>query len=203
VWWTYAVFGAAVAGDLVIGLSVGAWLGWPIALLLAMWTGWRLRARPSAEARMWRRQAAMQRRTAAVLRALGADGLLVLHDVTLPGWLDGLDHLVVGPTGVWVIGSWQGRRLRRGGPPPAIVRGLRGQADAVAEVLDGWARIPARPLLCVDSRWPVPPQPSGGRLRVAARRQLADIVLRSGPATPPGDLEQAKGRLLEVLRPAA
>jgi len=38
--------------------------------------------------------------------------------------------------------------------------------------------------------------------RVAALGQLPGIV-RSGPATPPGELEQATGRLLEVLRPAA
>lgn len=80
----------------------------------------------------------MQRRTAAVLRPMAEQGHLVLHDVTLPGWLDSLDHLVLGPTGVWV----------------------------------------------------------------AALGQLPGIV-RSGPATPPGELEQATGRLLEVLRPAA
>jgi Nuclease-related domain len=76
----------------------------------------------------------MQRRTAAVLRTLDGEGYLVLHDVTLPGWLDSLDHLVIGPTGVWVVASWGRRRLLPGGaPPPATVRGLRGQADAVAE----------------------------------------------------------------------
>ena len=35
----------------------------------------------------------------------------MLHDITLPGWLDSLDHLVVGPTGVWVVASWRRRRL--------------------------------------------------------------------------------------------
>ena len=64
------------------------------------WTGWRLRFRPSAEARMWRRQAAMQRRAAAALASLNEEGRLVLHDVVLPGWLGSLDHLVVGRTGV-------------------------------------------------------------------------------------------------------
>jgi hypothetical protein len=57
----------------------------------------------------------MQRRTANVLDPLAEGGWLVLHDVTLPGWLDSLEHLVVGPTGVWVVGSWQhrGRQARR------------------------------------------------------------------------------------------
>jgi hypothetical protein len=36
----------------------------------------------------------MQRRAAAALLPLAVDGYLVLHDVALPGWLDGLNHLV-------------------------------------------------------------------------------------------------------------
>jgi hypothetical protein len=193
--WTAAVVGAAVVGGLVVGLSVGAWLGWPMALLLAAWTGWRLRFRPSPGVSLWRRQATMQRRAAATLLPLVEDGYLVLHDVALPGWLDGLDHLVVGPTGVWVVGSWRGRRL-----PPATVRGLRGQAGAVAETLEGWARVPVRALLCVHSPWPMTPRAADG-VGVAALGRLAGVV-RSGPTTPADDLEQATIRLLEVLRPA-
>jgi hypothetical protein len=180
--WTAAVIGAAVVGSLVIGLSVGAWLGWPMALLLAAWTGWRLRLRPSPGVSLWRRQATMQRRAAAALLPLAEDGCLVLHDVALPGWLDGLDHLVVGPTGVWVVGSWPGRRLLPGGgPPPGSVRGLRGQAGAVAETLEGWARVPVRALLCVHSAWPMTPRAADG-VWVAAPGQLSGVV-RSGPAT--------------------
>jgi Nuclease-related domain len=200
--WTAAVVGAAAVGGLVIGVSVGAWLAWPMAMLLAAWTGWRLRFRPSPGVSLWRRQAAMQRRAAAALLPLAEDGHLVLHDVALPGWLDGLDHLVVGPTGVWVVGSWQGRRLRPGGgPPPATVNGLRGQAGAVAETLEGWAPVPVRALLCVHSPWPMSPRAADG-VGVAAPGQLSALV-RSAPATPAEDLEQATIRLLEVLRPAA
>ena len=157
---------------------------------------------PLARGGVWKRQAAMQRRTAAVLRPLGEEGYLVLHDITLPGWLDSLDHLVVGPTGVWVVESWRPRRpLPGGAAPPETARGLRGQAEAVAGVLAGWARVPVRPLLCLHSRWPVRSRPADG-LRVAAPAQLPDIV-RDGPTTQPTDLEQATSRLLDVLRPAA
>src|SRR5215207_2806273 len=201
--WTAAVIGAAAVGDLVVGLSVGAWLGWPMGLLLAAWTGWRLRFRPSAGVSLWRRQAARQRRAAAALLPLAEAGYLVLHDVALPGWLDGLVHLVVGPTGVWGVGSWQGRRLLPGGgPPPATVRGLRGQAEAVAETLEGWARVPVRALLCVHSPWPLTPRAADGVGVVAAAGQLSGVV-RSGPAGSAEDLEQATTRLLEVLRPVA
>jgi len=67
---------------------VSGWLAW-----------WRLRFRPSASASVWRRQAAIQRRTAGVLEPLEHGGYLVLHDATLPGWQDSLDHLLVGATG--------------------------------------------------------------------------------------------------------
>jgi len=201
--WTFAVVGVAAAGGLSVGVSVGGWLGWPMALLLAAWTGWRLRFRPSPDVRVWRQQAVMQRNTAEVLRPLGEQAYLVLHDVALPGWLDSLDHLVVGPTGVWVVGSLQHRRLLPcGGPPPATVRGLRGQADAVAEALEGWARVPVQPLLSVYSLLSSVPLRTSDGLCVAAIAQVPGII-RSGSATPPDELEQATSRLLEVLRPAA
>jgi hypothetical protein len=104
-WWWTAVIAAAFGGYLLIGLTVGPWLGGPMGLLLGAWTGWRLRFRPSAEARIWQRQAATQRRTAATLAPLTEEGYLVLHDVVLPGWLDSLDHLCV-------HGRWPARASR-------------------------------------------------------------------------------------------
>jgi Nuclease-related domain len=200
-WRAWAVAGAALAVGLLIGLTVGAWLGWPMAVVAAVLSWSRLRFRPSPGVTIWRRQAAMQRRTAALLRPLGEEGYLVLHDLTLPGWLDSVDHLVVGPTGVWVVESWRRPGLRPRAVPPATVRGLRGQAGAVAEVLAGWARVPVRALLCVHNRWAIPPPPSTA-LRVASPARVPDIV-RDGPTSQPTDLEEATSRLLQVLRPAA
>jgi hypothetical protein len=197
----WAMFGAASSAALLIGLTVGAWLGLPMALLAAVLTWWRLRFRPSAEASIWRRQAAMQRRTAGVLGPLGEEGYLILHDITLPGWLASLDHLVVGPTGVWVVESGQRRRLAVGGSDGAPADTLRGQAGAIAEVLDGGTRIPVRGVLCRQGGWSGPPR-SLQDIRVAAPRQLADVV-RHGSQVAPGEVELATARLLEVLRPAA
>jgi len=200
-WWTCAVIAAACGGSLLIGLTVGPWLGWPMGLLLAAWTGWRLRFRPSAETRMWQRQAATQRRTAAMLASLTEDGYLVLHDVVLPGWLDSLDHLVVGRTGVWVLASWR-RRRAAAASPAGTLRGLHSQTQAAADVLDGWVSVPVRPLLCVHGPWPARASRRFSRVRVASLRQLADVI-RSGPATRPDAVELASARLLAVLRPAA
>jgi hypothetical protein len=201
-WRGWAVAGAATGIALVTGPIVGVWLGVQLAMVVAGLAWWRLRFRPSAGAGIWRRQAAMQRRTAGMLGPLGAEGYLLLHDITLPGWPDSLDHLVVGPTGIWVVESWQRRRLPLGGAALAgAVRGLRWQADAIAEVLDDPARIPVRSLLCVHGSWSGTPRSVQGS-QVAAPRQLAGVV-RSGPRAAPGDVEVAAARLLEVLRPAA
>ena len=202
---------AAVASGLLIGVSMGAWLGWRIALLVGLLTGWRLRFRPSARARVWQRRAAVQRRTAGVLVALEHEGYLVLHDITLPGWPASLDHLVVGSTGVWVIRSWQPGWLlflrkstspwRARGGSAGMLRGLSGETAAVADALAGDVSISVRPLLCVyrgirpAARW------SKRRVDVATPRQLADAV-RHGSRVQRGEVERATARALEVLRPA-
>ena len=61
--------GAAAGVDLLVSLTVGAWLGSLMALVAALVAGWGLRFRPSASASAWRRQAAAQRRTASALPA--------------------------------------------------------------------------------------------------------------------------------------
>jgi hypothetical protein len=84
--WRVGAVAAALGGGLLIGLTMGGWLGWRMAGLAALLVWWRLRPRPSARARVWRRQVAMQRRTASVLGPLEHEGYLVLHDLSLPGW---------------------------------------------------------------------------------------------------------------------
>jgi hypothetical protein len=129
-WRVGAVAAAALAGGLLVGLTLGAWMGWQLAVLAALLVWWRLRPHPSARARVWRREAAMQRGTAEALEPLRQRGFLVLHDLTLPGWPASLDHLVVGSTGVWVIQSWRRPRfgrLRRASSPWAGGGGPAGQ----------------------------------------------------------------------------
>lgn len=203
---------AVVVGVVLIGLAVGAEVGWRMVLPVALLTGWRLRFRPSAATGVWRRQAVAQRRTAGVLQPLERQGYLVLHDSTLAGWPAGLDHLVVGPTGIWVIRSWhRGRpRLRRTGTWPSCTHGavagalgeLRGQAAAIAGALGSDISIPVRPLLCLHGGgWPGSRRLAEGVL-VATPRQLERLLRRPLPQ-PPRDVERATARLLEVLRPAA
>jgi hypothetical protein len=208
-WRAVAAVAAGGAGALLTGLTVGAWLAWPMALLATGLTAWRLRFRPSAGASVWRRQAAAQRRTAGRLRPLEDEGVLVLHDVVLPGWPAGLDHLVAGPTGVWAVESWPRGRLtlRRGtgraaGVPAGPLRALGWQTAAVAGVLAGGASVPVKPLLCVHGGSWLAGSRSVQGVRVARPRQLGRVV-REGPPAQPGEVERAAARLLEALRPAA
>jgi hypothetical protein len=70
--------------------------------------GWRLRFRPSEQARTWQRGAHGERRTARLLDRLVRDGFVVFHDLSVPGNTSAnVDHLVVGPSGVFVIDSKQ------------------------------------------------------------------------------------------------
>jgi hypothetical protein len=211
-WWRLGVVAAAtIGGGLLVGLTVGAWLGWPMALAAALASGWRLRFQVSSGARVWRRQAAAQRRTARALEPLEQEGYLVLHDVTLMGWPASLDHLLVGPTGVWVIQSWQHTRLSSLRKPlsPWRARGaaagplpeLRWQAAAIADLLVGGWLIAVRPLLCVPEDALAGGHRSVEGVQVVTMRQLAEAV-RDGSPLEPRDVKRAIARALELLGPA-
>jgi hypothetical protein len=128
--------------------SAACWgLGWGLALgvLVALAAGWRLRFRPSPDARAWRRGAVGERRTARLLAGLERRGWAVLHDMAVAGSRANLDHLVIGPAGVFVIDSKQycGRlrldpsgRLWHGRYPLApTLRAVSFEADQAALVL--------------------------------------------------------------------
>jgi hypothetical protein len=76
-------------------------------LAVAALVSWRLRFRPSEAARTWQRGAHGERHTARLLDRLTRDGYVVFHDLAVPGSPANVDHLVIGPTGVFVIDSKQ------------------------------------------------------------------------------------------------
>jgi hypothetical protein len=100
-----------VAAAAITAAVVGARAGLPRAglagLAAAVLVGWRLRFRPSEQARTWRRGAAGERRTARLLDRLTRDGYVVFHDLAVPGSDANLDHLVIGRSGVFVIDTKQ------------------------------------------------------------------------------------------------
>ena len=70
-WRAGAVLAAAVTAGLVAA-QVAADLAWLLAVVAAAGLGWRLRFRPTADTRAWRRGAVGERRTARLLAPLSA-----------------------------------------------------------------------------------------------------------------------------------
>jgi len=131
--WT--LFGLAVAGAAVLGAITA------------------LVVRPD-HVRAWAVGADGERRTAEVLSRLESDGYRVLHDRRIPGSRANIDHIVVGPTGVYVVEtkSWSGAvRVRNGvirvaGRRSAVIDQVRWEADAVAVTVPGTQ---VTPIVCV------------------------------------------------------
>jgi hypothetical protein len=143
--WRVAVtLGSGAAGGLLGGLLTPR-LSLVIGGLAAMATAWRLRFRPSPDGVAWRRGASGERRAARLLAPLERQGWVVLHDLAVPGSAANIDHLVIGPGGVFVIDSKQYRgrlqldavgKLWHGRHPLAPILGaVSWEADQAARVL--------------------------------------------------------------------
>jgi hypothetical protein len=91
------------------GLPQGELVGLGVAGL-----AWQLQFRPSAQVQAWRRGTEGERRTARLLERLTRDGYVVFHDLAVPGSDANVDHLVIGPTSVFVIDlkQWTGQSAR-------------------------------------------------------------------------------------------
>ena len=143
-WRLAAILAVATVGGL-LGSLLAPMLGLVLGGLAAMAAGWGLRFRPSPDASAWQRGAAGERRTARLLDPLARHGWVVLHDLAIPGSRANLDHLVIGPGGVFVIDSKQYRgrlqldptgRLWHGRYPlAATLRAVSFEADQAAQVL--------------------------------------------------------------------
>jgi hypothetical protein len=110
VWRAPLVAAAGLAVD-VLAAQAGLPRAGLAGLAVAVLVGWRLRFRPSEQARTWQRGAQGERHTARLLDRLTRDGYVVFHDLAVLGNTSAnVDHLVIGPSGVFVIDSkqWSG-----------------------------------------------------------------------------------------------
>jgi Nuclease-related domain len=143
--WRVAVTLGSGAGGGLLGNLVAPRLGLVVVALVAIAAGWGVRFRPSPDAVTWRRGALGERRTARLLGPLERLGWAVLHDLAVPGRRANIDHLVIGPRGVFVIDSKQYRgrlqldpsgRLWHGRYPIApTLRAVSFEADLAAQML--------------------------------------------------------------------
>jgi hypothetical protein len=143
--WRLAATVGIAAGGGVLSSLLAPRLSLVAGAFAAIAAGCGLRFRPSPDAVAWRRGAVGERRTARLLDPLERHGWAVLHDLALPGSQANLDHLVIGPGGVFVIDSKQYRghlqldpsgRLWHGRYPlTPTLRAVEFEADQAAQVL--------------------------------------------------------------------
>ena len=132
--WRVAVLLGIGVGGGVLGSLLAPRLGLVVAALAVATVGWGLRFRPSPDAVAWRRGAAGERRTARLLAPLERQGWAVLHDLVVPGSRANLDHLVIGPGGVFVIDSKQDRGRLQLDPTGRLWHGRYSLAPALRAV---------------------------------------------------------------------
>jgi hypothetical protein len=134
-----------------------------VVLVLALRVAWQRWARVPQPVTAWQRGAAGEQQVARALAPLAASGWIVLHDRALPRTGANLDHLVIGPTGIYAIDTknyrgrvwFDGHRLRistrdfhtaAAGVTFAARRAHQGIANALQR--PGWDPV-VTPVLCL------------------------------------------------------
>jgi hypothetical protein len=181
-----AGLGGWLAGALP-GLPLAARLALSLAAAAGVW--WRVRFRPSPETLAWARGAAGERHVARLLDPLVAHGWAVHHDLRVPGSQANIDHLLVGPPGVFVVDAkhyhghlhlsaggqlWHGRALLA--PTLSVTRWAADRLQAVI----GAADIAVTPVVAVWGAAVPYGQVTVNHVTVVAARQLPGL-LRSLP----------------------
>jgi hypothetical protein len=132
------------------------------------------------------------------LDAVARDDVIVLHDRRIPGSRANIDHIVIAPTGVYVVDTkrYAGKVERRlvGGvifgesrlyvgrrDRTKLVAATRGQSDVVATTIAA-EDVPIMPVLCfVEADWGLFARPfSFGGVHVTWATALAKHVARAG-----------------------
>ena len=156
-----------------------------------------------------------------VARTLAAcEGVVALHDRRVPGTKGNVDHLAIGPGGVYIVDAkrYEGKVERRDVGsffrPDArlyvnnrdrtkVVKGMGWQVEAVRKAMDstGHRDVPLRAVLCfVDSEWPLifaKPIVLDG-VTILWPKALQELV-RSGEALDAGGIERVARDLAAAL----
>lgn len=173
----------------------------------------------SRSTKAWAIGAAGEERVAQVLEAATA---IVLHDRRIPGTKANIDHIAVGPAGVYVIdakkytgriekrdvgGWWKAdeRLYVRGRDRTKLLDGMRHQLDVVTGALGAkFESIPVHGVLCfIGAEWPgfVPMPIRFGTVTCIWPKALTALVDTSGTMGR-ADMEAAAARLARALPPA-
>jgi Nuclease-related domain len=173
----------------VAGLPVPA--GLLVTLVTAGGAWWRLRFRPSPETQTWQRGAEGQRHVARLLEPLAKQGWGVEHDLPVRGAKGNLDHVVIGPPGIFAIDVRHYRGRLRLSPDGLLWHGrtfllpslsaTRSKADRLQDRI-GAPDIWVSPIVAVLGGMVPGGQVTSMGVTVVPARRLPD-VLRSLPPT--------------------
>ncbi|NLT06076.1 MAG: NERD domain-containing protein [Solirubrobacterales bacterium] len=156
-----------------------------------------MRQAPATE-RSWLTGAVGEEMVAATLDAQCRDGVTVMHDRARPRSRANIDHLVIAPTGVWVVDTkrYPGRRVRvrrplfgearltiDGRDRTKLVQGLSSQmADVAAVVGQALPAAPVHGAFCfVDAHLPLLGVPTIDGHLLLHRRSLVRHLNADGP----------------------
>ena len=139
---------------------------------------------------------------------------MLLHDLAIPGAKANLDHLLVGPTGVWLLDSkrwrghvgvdqtgllWHGRR-----PAADTLRTLWWEVTQVDLALAAaGCTLGARPVLAVTDAWLTAPVVDARGVTVTHPALLAEIVHTASVVLRQQDVPVVAAVLREWFPPAA
>ena len=206
--------GLALASLLLV-LSVGC--GWAVfrtsgtaqiaaggaALVLAAGA---LVARPRPDPQRWLRGAAGERATASLLEGLPARRWAVMHDLAIPGSRANIDHLVIGPTGVWVVDTKATRtRIRsrrrsvRFGDRKLDSDPTRWEAEVASQLLG----VSVRPIIAVHGEGMRPRGSWAGGVRVVPASALVKRLRRGRRRLRRLEVAQVAGLAHEILAPTS
>ena len=207
-----AVFAAGtivwLVGRKLLGMAPGLLAGFAAAAAV----GWRLRFRPSVDTPAWQRGAHGEQRTAKVLSRLEPHGWVVLHGLAVPGSRANLDHLLIGPGGVFVVDSKQySGRLQLSGDGTlwhgryaldSTLQAVRFEADRAITVL-GMPAVEAVPVVAVHGA----PVPWGtvkvNDVTVVTAGHLTDLLRARPTILQPHKVAWSASRARQRFHPAA
>jgi Nuclease-related domain len=208
-----AVLAAGVVAALATTAVAGPGLARSTGPIAAIGLAWRLRFRPSPATLAWRRGAEGERRTARLLAPLERHGFQVFHDLAVPGSAANVDHLVVGPTGVFVIDSkryrghlrYLGGHVWHGGRTlDRTLQTLWWEATQVAETLGFGPDLHVYPVLCVHlARLPWQRELLVDGVPVLAATALRPALQVIRQALSPEQVALVAGHVRAGFRPAA
>jgi hypothetical protein len=112
-WLRMTVLGAACAAGIAVGgvLSLHPWLWWTGIPVTALIIGLTLGSRyvlPSTDRDVHGRDRRIAARTARALASLPRMGFDVIHNLPLPGPRGSVEHVVIGPTGIYALACGDG-----------------------------------------------------------------------------------------------